>query len=161
VNKLDASPLVVFNLSQGMFGAAIVFGSPTVNLIAQALHLGDLAWVSVAIVLVFIILTLAAFLTNQREINRFWGLAGQSLESEDTEANESLKLGFLVEHCKLTPREYEVAKLLAKGRSLPFIQESLFISSGTAKTHLRHIYQKTNVHNRQEFLDYIDRNSKL
>ena len=40
-----------------------------------------------------------------------------------------------------------------RGRSLPAIQERLCISEGTVKTHLRHIYEKMQVHTKQEFLD--------
>lgn len=53
----------------------------------------------------------------------------------------------------LTPREIDVAELLVRGRSLPAIQERLCISEGTVKTHLRHIYEKMQVHTKQEFLD--------
>ena len=56
----------------------------------------------------------------------------------------------------LSPRETEVAGLLAKGRSLPFVQSELYISAGTAQTHARHIYRKMNVHSRQEFLDVVE-----
>lgn len=58
----------------------------------------------------------------------------------------------LFERKGLTPRETEVALLLVTGRSLPYIEEELSISHGTANTHLRHIYEKLGVHNRQEFL---------
>ena len=68
-------------------------------------------------------------------------------------------LAFLTEDFGLTTREYEVALLLAKGRSLPFIQEELHIAQGTAQTHLVHIYRKLDVHSRQEFLDVIEARS--
>ena len=56
----------------------------------------------------------------------------------------------------LTKREIEVAALLLEGRSLRRIQTVLFISEGTAKTHIRHIYRKLNVHNQQELILLID-----
>lgn len=59
----------------------------------------------------------------------------------------------------LSPREVQVAELLASGRSLPYIQDALCISEGTAKTHLRHIYDKAGVHRRQEFLNLIQQNT--
>lgn len=65
-------------------------------------------------------------------------------------------LGFLVDEYGLTAREYEVALLLARGRSLPFIQSELHIAQGTAQTHLVHIYRKLDVHSRQEFLDIVE-----
>lgn len=62
----------------------------------------------------------------------------------------------LFDRCGLSPREREVATLLARGRSLPFIQEELYISAGTAQTHARHIYKKMGVHSRQELIDCVE-----
>ncbi len=57
----------------------------------------------------------------------------------------------------LTAREAEVARLLAHGRTQKWIADYLCISQNTTGTHLRHIYQKVGVHNRQEFLDALAR----
>ena len=57
----------------------------------------------------------------------------------------------------LTARERDVAILLVRGRTQPWIAESLGISANTVGTHMRHIYQKAGVHNRREFMDYIGR----
>lgn len=55
----------------------------------------------------------------------------------------------------LSPRESEVLLLLAQGRSRAFIQSELFLSDGTVKTHIRHIYQKLDVHSKQELISLI------
>ncbi len=55
----------------------------------------------------------------------------------------------------LTKREIEVAALLLEGRSLRRIQTVLFISEGTAKTHVKHIYAKLGVHTKQELIDRL------
>ncbi|MGB4036869.1 MAG: helix-turn-helix transcriptional regulator, partial [Bacillota bacterium] len=52
----------------------------------------------------------------------------------------------------LTPRELEVIELLLEGMKNDEIQEKLFISQGTLKTHLRHIFRKLDVQNRKELL---------
>ena len=57
----------------------------------------------------------------------------------------------------LTEREEEVLDLLVAGRSVPYISEKLMVSANTVKTHVRHIYAKLDVHNRQELLDVFDR----
>lgn len=56
----------------------------------------------------------------------------------------------------LTEREEEVLDLLVAGRSVPYISEKLMVSANTVKTHVRHIYAKLDVHNRQELLDVFD-----
>lgn len=48
----------------------------------------------------------------------------------------------------LTEREMDVLKLIAEGCSNPEIAEKLFLSVGTVKTHVKHIYGKLNVDDR-------------
>lgn len=52
----------------------------------------------------------------------------------------------------LTRRENEVLLMLLQGRNNPFIREQLNISNNTLKTHLRNLYNKLSVKNRQELL---------
>lgn len=56
----------------------------------------------------------------------------------------------------LTARETEILSLLARGRTLPYIANELFVTTGTVKTHVRHIYEKALVNNRQELLDKVE-----
>jgi DNA-binding CsgD family transcriptional regulator len=50
----------------------------------------------------------------------------------------------------LTPTELRVVELVAEGLTNPQIGERMFISKATVKTHLAHIFQKLDVHNRAE-----------
>ena len=50
----------------------------------------------------------------------------------------------------LTPREQEVYLMLVEGKPLSEIEQSLFLSRNTLKTHLRHLYAKLDVHSREE-----------
>ncbi len=52
----------------------------------------------------------------------------------------------------LTARETEVLGQLAQGKSYNRIGEDLFISKETVKTHIKHIYDKLQVNNREEAL---------
>ncbi len=56
----------------------------------------------------------------------------------------------------LSRRETDVLYLLAKGRNVGYIKEKLYISEGTAKTHVHHVYKKLNVHSQQELMALID-----
>lgn len=74
---------------------------------------------------------------------------------------EALRKGFddrcmalAVQH-GLTEREKEVFLLLARGRNRDYIQEALFISKNTVKVHVKHIYQKMDVHSHQELIDLV------
>lgn len=59
--------------------------------------------------------------------------------------------------CNLTNRETDVLRLLARGRTSPFIQEELVLSRNTVKTHVRHIYTKLDVHSRQELISKVEK----
>ena len=53
----------------------------------------------------------------------------------------------------LSDRETEIAFLLARGYSRPYIREKLFISKNTVATHIRHIYGKLDIHSKEELID--------
>lgn len=55
----------------------------------------------------------------------------------------------------LSDREKDILQLLTEGRSGPYIADKLCISGNTVKTHIRHIYTKLDVHDRQELLDLV------
>ena len=54
----------------------------------------------------------------------------------------------------LTPREAEVLKLLAAGLSNGEIARDLFISEHTVKTHINHLFGKTNSRDRAQAIRY-------
>ena len=56
----------------------------------------------------------------------------------------------------LTEREIEIFALLARGRNSTFIQEHYVISRNTAKTHVKRIYKKLDVHSHQELIDMVE-----
>ena len=61
----------------------------------------------------------------------------------------------------LTQREVEVLRLLATGKTDRQIAADLFISAGTASTHVRNILNKTNAANRTEATAYAGRRGLL
>jgi DNA-binding CsgD family transcriptional regulator len=50
----------------------------------------------------------------------------------------------------LTPTELQVVELAAQGLTNPEIARRMFISRGTVKVHLSHVYAKLNLRNRSE-----------
>jgi len=51
---------------------------------------------------------------------------------------------------RLTPRELQILRLLADGKSNKELAAELFISEKTVKTHITHIFEKLNVRDRTE-----------
>lgn len=66
--------------------------------------------------------------------------------SGDTVARASAARLWLAEMFHLTRREADVADLLARGAGPALIASTLGISRDTVRTHLKHVYRKTNTH---------------
>lgn len=84
-------------------------------------------------------------------------------ERIDAEEKEKQRQGRFKRKCAavadtylLSRKETEVLFLLAKGRNAAAIQEQLYISAGTANTHMRHIYRKLNVHSQQDLIALVE-----
>ncbi len=77
------------------------------------------------------------------------------LLQDEADGTFERRLDALGEGLGFTSRECEVALLLLKGRTQPWISGCLGISENTVGTHVRHIYQKAEAHNRQEFFDIV------
>lgn len=48
-----------------------------------------------------------------------------------------------------------ILALVALGRSAKYISEELVVSYNTTRTHVRHIYEKLNIHSKQELIDLV------
>ena len=68
------------------------------------------------------------------------------------EQNPSRRI-FVVDTLSAGP---EIALLIAQGRDSAHIEKKLFLSRSTVQTHRMHLYQKLDIHNRQELLDIIE-----
>ena len=61
----------------------------------------------------------------------------------------------IAEQYGLSPRETEILSFIARGRSITYISETLFISPNTAKSHRRRLYEKLGVHKNQEVISLV------
>lgn len=62
----------------------------------------------------------------------------------------------IAERFDLTEREAEIFDLYSKGRDSAYICETCFISKNTVDTHLRHIYEKTDIRTKQGLIDLVE-----
>lgn len=105
-------------------------------------------------VIVMMVLAGTLMLLPEKEIASMWGarhvdaknLAGELHREE--RINE--RCNELTRTHKLSPREDEVLRLLARGNSNDAIERELFIANGTLKAHIQHIYVKLDVHSRKQ-----------
>lgn len=168
IQNKDLSPVKSFALFYGTMQLAILAAKPAGNWLLNHMNLTERGLSAIVSSSVIIIVVLALILLHNRNISSLWN---KSSAQDPQETLDTLKgadnLGTLDSYLenlacqyKLTPRETEVFYLLARGRSLPVIKQELTIATGTAQTHIRHIYEKFNVHNRQELLDVVEGKSQ-
>lgn len=83
----------------------------------------------------------------------------KALEIHYTRAEESRIFAMLEQHpdqmAELSEREREVAKLAAEGLRNKEIAQKLFISEETVKSHIRSIFNKTNIDRRSKLVDLL------
>ena len=61
----------------------------------------------------------------------------------------------LVKRYKLTGREVDVLSLFSQGYSLAKVSQELYISLGTAQSHMKNVYRKLDVHSKDELISLI------
>lgn len=124
------------------------------------LNFGTMAGFSIGaiwLILMVGMLFLGFFYKNKRPA----ALQATTASAENTSASLSPTDKYLnfSRDAGLSKRETEILIEFAQGRSAIYISKNLSISKHTVKSHLRRIYAKANVHNRQELLDLIARSA--
>lgn len=118
---------------------------------------GDLLISGLAMIAV---ITATLLLMSQKNVEGQWGI---SFLNGTGKSRGALRAQRLAERCDevaaehhLTARELEILKLLAQRKTVGMIERDLFIANGTAKAHVRHIYQKLDIHSREELFQLLD-----
>lgn len=109
-----------------------------------------------AVVIVSVLIVIASLLLiNEKSLLLTWvpSMPGASNASENDTVDTDVRINLLCTNHNLTDRESEVLRLLVKGKTNRAIARDMFISEGTVKAHVSHIYQKIGVHTRKELKD--------
>ena len=153
--SLPNQPAFVFAAGWGVFSLA--------NTVSTRLGLSLFAngpWFMVYNVLVvgcLVALVLVEIVPRRQAAGRAQETASspEAPEATATSADDP-RLARLAAEYGLTAREIEVLAPLVRGRSAASIGAALGMSTETARTHIRHIYQKTGVHGREELMDLVE-----
>ena len=146
-------PVLAFSAGWGTFTLVNTL-STKIGLAIGAGQGTGFALYNVAMVACFAVLILVELLPRRLAIASQPGSGTSGPSSEDALAARCQKLAR--EH-GLTARELDVLVPLVRGRSAASIATALGMSTETARTHIRHIYQKTGIHSREELMDAIER----
>lgn len=94
-------------------------------------------------------------------IKRIEGLQ-KELDEQDAAKEQDLvdplvaRCKLLADELRLTPRELEILEQLARGRTKTYIADAFFISENTVRGHVKRLYLKLDVHNKQELVDRVE-----
>jgi DNA-binding CsgD family transcriptional regulator len=119
----------------------------------------------IAVGIVYCVLFAGLFLMPPKRNFFNTGNAGDAgLSGDETEKDvSSLFLEGVRHQCSLAAtshllsnREQEILEYLVRGRNLNTIANEIGVSRNTVKTHVEHIYQKFNVHSREELIILIE-----
>lgn len=116
--------------------------------------------VSLSSVLLFVILFVIVFLLPARSPGMQFLTSEISKRERVSKASDMQRCSALAKKCKLTARELDTLMLLIRGRSTPYIAETLYLSENTVKTYRRRIYAKLGIHNKQELIDLIEQDRR-
>ena len=99
------------------------------------------------------VLTFVVIFFTERGLSAKWGvvLKDDPMGSASAEGRMAIRVSDLSRAYNLSPREEEVLQLIAQE-----IEEVLYVSQGTVKAHINHIYRKFNIHSKSELFELLN-----
>lgn len=156
------SPVYVFGLGSGAVTVGMELAA-AIDIWAPALASGVMSQAALGLVLCLFGLVVACGLFPRQDDIRALVERSFALPQLEDGAAWKRRKGRFMRRCDqvadtylLSRRETDVLYLLAKGRNVNYIKDKLYISEGTAKTHVHHVYKKLNVHSQRELIALID-----
>lgn len=140
----------------GVLGGACYLSVPLGDFLGAGVRLlGEYGFVQILTIsfVCLYILSMTSLALHKRNAKRLEEDAAREKEGRDRFAEVCAELDA---RYGLTPREAEIMRLIAKGRDLPTISESLFISKSTVQTHSKSLYRKLGIHSKQELIDLVE-----
>ena len=119
---------------------------------------GDPAgYLVLCVVAIVVVVVSGALLMSEKNVFAFWeGRRAREESGEDGADRVKARVESLASVYALTDREREALHLVMQGKTNVAIAHDMFISEGTVKAHLHHIYQKLGVHTRKELTALVE-----
>ena len=162
--RFRLSSVLVFGLGRAFLTAGTLIGAIGSSMLASIDGLFSINSTGGSLLAMFALVLAYALLPREKDIkdmvllDEIDDVAGAVVDDENAQRNHRFtkKCEKVATHYLLSKRETEVLYLLAKGRNASYIKDALYISEGTAKTHIWRIYKKLNVHTQQDLIELID-----
>lgn len=157
------SALWLFGIERAVRVSFNMLGRQAESAISELDFMGNLppGFVLNALV-ILLVAALTMILLSGKGLSDRWGVAffdNPNDAEDDCFVNDqhlaALCSNVAKEH-RLSQREEEVLRLLTQRKSIGDIEEALVVAKGTAKTHIRNVYRKLDVHSRDELVEYLE-----
>ena len=157
--RFGVCAIFLFGLERGIRALFTLLGRLTSSAL-DAITPPDFSHITITCMVIVLIATCAMLLMSERNLNSQWGITFKQNndQKETADAHEKtlhMRCAEIASQYSLTAREEEVLLLLAKRMSISEIERELFIANGTAKAHVRHIYEKLDIHNRNALFKLV------
>ena len=145
---------LVASLIVAVFGGCLL-GKPVAHIVGSIDGDGTIrTMLSICLVIAIIICTFVSL--SSCTIQLYSSYRFQQQDAHPSVASTfSQAISSFAEGRGLGAREREALGLLLDGKSASEVADSMFIAQGTAKAHIRHIYQKLDVHDRSELFELM------
>lgn len=160
--RYGISAIWLFGIERGIRSLFSLFG----RVVENNMYLIDVpgfsqdASLNALVILLVVVCTMILF--SEQELSSRWGVTflGSSDKEEDTAIIKKQELATrcheIAKRYRLSQREEEVLLLLAQHKTIASIEKELVIANGTAKTHVKHIYRKLDIHSRDELVALLE-----
>lgn len=148
----EIAPAKVFALGISATDCGFIAGIAAANLMPPATS-GHGLYLVLGIVYLVVI---AAFL-NAGGLARKVEPVSATAEGNDSGAVPTAGVAAVASAHGLTPRESEILEYLLRGKSVPAVAAEVLLSVNTVRTHIAHIYQKFDVHSRDELVAVVEK----
>lgn len=166
--RYGITALWLFGIERAIRQAVMLCGGTINHLLAQSEPFIENQAIIINVVIVLLIIVSTMILLSEKDLASNWGIEAltdknkpEGAPSAKGESMRSFVLGkkcaSISKHYALSVREAEVLLLLAQRKSIGAIEQRLIIANGTAKAHVRHIYQKLDIHSRSELFALLER----
>ena len=157
--RYGVSAVWLFGIERGVRQILMWLGRVTAAAVGSPDILAGYGETLVSLLAIIAVIVATMVLFNEKDLSSRWGA---NFIEGGTDTAAVLRKQELEERCKevaqqykLSAREEEVLQLLAERKTVGIIERELVIANGTAKAHVRHIYQKLDIHTRQELFDLL------
>lgn len=161
----DRSPIFVFGVGRAANAGGIALGWAASYALLEAKALGPSPVLGFCLAMVFALILTTTLIMRDEDFAILRAAPDARATVDDDPAGAETRHGpgrwrrscaRIARDHDLSPREEEVLVLLAKGRSMKHIEETLVISYHTAKAHANHVYRKLGVHSREELIELVE-----